>query len=500
LRKNGAFDKTLNNGTTFSIESGNTYEIAFSAPNNTTKSYSSIMVEVGSTATSYEPYNASTVTIALGQTVYGGERNITTGLQTVTHANLLLSDATWRLQSINSHGIANFYTIISGRKNGASDLCDRFTKQTSTIADTITEGFLPSYSSGTTTLYIRIDSTRASTVAEFSTWLENNETHFVYELAQPVTVQLTPTEIETLLGINNIWADTGDTTVTYYTSSADDVIDLVQYDTTKQDKLTAGTGITIDSSNVISATGGGGGAVIDHTTTSTTSVWSSSKTNSEIEATAAQILVPEFSTTKSYRSDDLCLHGGKFYMAMTDISAGAWDATKWAEQTLHDVLEFYSEAAVAWADIDDLGNVQVDNLANGKVLKYNSTTQRWENANESGGGASALNDLSDVSVPSPTAGQVLTYQIAASVGQWIASPVPTPWFELTETVPAAQDPTNPDTVSIAFRDSRITANSTVDVYTSVQGKNYVSLGIVTGRISISYVTGQSSFEVKVRVS
>jgi hypothetical protein len=453
------------------------------------------------TASQFEPYNGTTVAIALGQTVYGGELDVTSGVLTVTHGYKLFSDLSWVTHSEYAN---TYYANVPNIKAVA---------QPSLIVNAVVSAYkVVSRSAQTNNPNANNFSLSATNTQngrvfvlddsyETKQAFENGTANYqlVYELAQPVSVQLTPTEIKTLLGTNNIWADTGDTTVTYYTSSASDVVDLVQYDTTKQDKLTEGTGITIDANNVISATGGGG-AVIDDTTTSTTSVWSSSKTNSEIEATAAQILVPEFSTTKSYRSDDLCLHGGKFYMAITDIPAGAWDATKWAEQTLHDVLEFYSEAAVAWTDIDDLGNVQVDNLANGQVLKYNSTTQRWENANESGGGASALNDLSDVSVPSPTAGQVLTYQIAASVGQWIASPVPTPWFELTETVPAAQDPTNPDTVSIAFRDSRITANSTVDVYTSVQGKNYVSLGIVTGRISISYVTGQSSFEVKVRVS
>lgn len=40
----------------------------------------------------------------------------------------------------------------------------------------------------------------------------------VYELATPVTYQLTPQEIQTLKGANNIWADTGDVTVEYLAS------------------------------------------------------------------------------------------------------------------------------------------------------------------------------------------------------------------------------------------------------------------------------------------
>jgi hypothetical protein len=39
---------------------------------------------------------------------------------------------------------------------------------------------------------------------------------FVYKLATPITYTLTPTEIRTLLGQNNIWADTGDVEVEYH--------------------------------------------------------------------------------------------------------------------------------------------------------------------------------------------------------------------------------------------------------------------------------------------
>ena len=38
----------------------------------------------------------------------------------------------------------------------------------------------------------------------------------IYELTSPCTYQLTPTEVKTLLGYNNIWADTGEVEVSYY--------------------------------------------------------------------------------------------------------------------------------------------------------------------------------------------------------------------------------------------------------------------------------------------
>lgn len=53
------------------------------------------------------------------------------------------------------------------------------------------------------------------TVTSLSTanaWLAALETPLVVTetLATPVTYQLTPTAVETLLGTNNVWADTGD--------------------------------------------------------------------------------------------------------------------------------------------------------------------------------------------------------------------------------------------------------------------------------------------------
>ena len=37
----------------------------------------------------------------------------------------------------------------------------------------------------------------------------------VYELATPITYHLTPQEITSLLGVNNVWADTGNSDVEY---------------------------------------------------------------------------------------------------------------------------------------------------------------------------------------------------------------------------------------------------------------------------------------------
>lgn len=59
------------------------------------------------------------------------------------------------------------------------------------------------------------------------------------------------------------------------------------------------------------------------------------------------------------------------------------------------------------SSLDDLTDVDLTTPSNGQVLKYDSANSKWINDNESGGGASSLNDLNDVTITSATQGQVL---------------------------------------------------------------------------------------------
>ena len=52
-------------------------------------------------------------------------------------------------------------------------------------------------------------------------------TEIVYPLATPVTYQLTPTEIRSLLGLNEVWADCGPVDVRYFVQSTQPMIDYI---------------------------------------------------------------------------------------------------------------------------------------------------------------------------------------------------------------------------------------------------------------------------------
>lgn len=67
------------------------------------------------------------------------------------------------------------------------------------------------------------------------------------------------------------------------------------------------------------------------------------------------------------------------------------------------------------SDLDDLTDVTISNPADGQVLKYNSASEKWENGAGGGGGASTMSDLTDTAIASPTTGQILQY---SSVNKW----------------------------------------------------------------------------------
>ena len=114
-----------------------------------------LQIELGSTATPYSPYTGRSITIDLGQTVYGGKLDVLTGELTVYP----------------------YYASYNGETLTGEWISDR-----------------DKYVSGTTP-------TIGAQVVNIG--------------AQGVTVQLEPHEVESLYGVNNLWADSGDTEAVY---------------------------------------------------------------------------------------------------------------------------------------------------------------------------------------------------------------------------------------------------------------------------------------------
>lgn len=102
------------------------------------------------------------------------------GVVTLTGGNSEI----YNLQSINEYNIANFaFDIYSRRADGIKTIiCDRLLEQTSLIAQSKDRGYFISMG---TTVYIRIESSIASTTKQLKSYLSSNPITFVYELANP---------------------------------------------------------------------------------------------------------------------------------------------------------------------------------------------------------------------------------------------------------------------------------------------------------------------------
>ena len=169
-------------------------------------------VEIGSTATTYEPYNGNTDTIFLGDTCYGGVLNVTTGELTITHYYQDLGDLSWSY--ITSGTVNRFQANLT---ENCSPLEDN-TKIANAISSIFAVNSWANVTNVNTYDYtiainaggnvITIHDSDYTDAPTFTTAMSGHE--LVYELATPTTVQLTPTEVRTLLEENNVFADPGD--------------------------------------------------------------------------------------------------------------------------------------------------------------------------------------------------------------------------------------------------------------------------------------------------
>ena len=84
-------------------------------------------------------------------------------------------------------------------------------------------------------------------------------------------------------------------------------------------------------------------------------------------------------------------------------------------------------------DLNDIGNVFINNVQNDQVLKWDSTNNRWTNATDAGGTQiNTINDIGNVSDTNTQNGQLLKYN--SSAGRW-ENFTPTYISSFTETDP-----------------------------------------------------------------
>lgn len=164
----------------------------------------------------FEPYQEKIYEIAFPSiegTVYSGKLNVTTGELTVDGL-------------LYTFGSSDSYSYVARSGSSIANIratpinTGDFARRSAMISNqykTITTG-------ATTDKAIRLSSNGATLIVYDSRFTDEETAHAItaanpiqvfYPIADPITYQLTPTEITTLLGDNNIWADTGDIEIVY---------------------------------------------------------------------------------------------------------------------------------------------------------------------------------------------------------------------------------------------------------------------------------------------
>lgn len=170
-------------------------------------------------------------TVAFGQTIYGGR--------------LIYKDGQWSIEA--THGIKDLgnlgntdwsydsdsgrfyyaYAITDSKHYSASELpnaicsCYPMVKRNDLADKTITVVW-----NGSVNYVLAMDSDYTN-VNDFKTAITGQK--IVYELATPVIIPITSsTRVKTISGVNNIYSNTGDNSVKYFTENADEIAELVK--------------------------------------------------------------------------------------------------------------------------------------------------------------------------------------------------------------------------------------------------------------------------------
>lgn len=288
----------------------------------------SVQIEVGSSPTSWTPYsnicpisghagaelkigatyptavNTYSVTFTDQGIVYGGTVDLVTGELKVTWAAKTYNGSeAWYPYGTQGYYIRNNaikkigQTASGGVGYVGAILCDKLKTFPSNLDASFIQakygitGWSNLARVGENYLYIKVGTTSAVDTATVQAWLADNPITVTYVLVAPLEYTLTPQQIETLLGENNVWSDAGPITLTYaepYT-----IENPTQFDARPLFTVTNpadGDVITVNGQAITFVDGYTGTVFIDCETMNAYS--GAANLNSIIEATDFPVLVP----------------------------------------------------------------------------------------------------------------------------------------------------------------------------------------------------------------
>lgn len=161
-------------------------------------------------------YNISIPTDA--GTVYGGTLDVVKGELIVDRKCVAMESITWSRTTSYAHPV--FYSNVSDKASDYTKTCCSIFKNIDSPNVISAQGFASRANDGdyacsnnNAQIYVRLDS--VTTVQDFVTAVTGQT--IVYPLATPIVYTLTPQQVTSLLGKNNVWSDAGSVDVEYRT-------------------------------------------------------------------------------------------------------------------------------------------------------------------------------------------------------------------------------------------------------------------------------------------
>lgn len=223
LGANGSIATAIRNKATFTLTEEQNVPMRLVVKAGTYSNFKTkIMIEKGMVVTDYEPHQQQTEYFPLseGQKLYKNSYLVDDGIHHSRKQVVLDGTETGWYTLANQTGTNTSYFCIpkSDMKKASTLICDKFINRN--VWNTDEEGIQSIIDN---LIRLRINTSRASTVAELKTWLSNNPIRVEYELAEEEIVPYTETQQEaweklrhfTLFkGINNI-TSTANAKITY---------------------------------------------------------------------------------------------------------------------------------------------------------------------------------------------------------------------------------------------------------------------------------------------
>ena len=176
----------------------------------------SLQIELGDTATSYEPYSSD-------NTFYGGYIDPVAGEIVETYKKIFLKEKSWYRYTSNQ-----FASNIGKVLTSASLFCDSLPISTTNGYPTVDKsiGFYSNGQSYCNIVFIRYND--SDNAQDFTDWLNGleHDPYIVYEYNTPIHIPIPAEDLKAFLDHNNFWSDANDITeVTYAVTESKDILD-----------------------------------------------------------------------------------------------------------------------------------------------------------------------------------------------------------------------------------------------------------------------------------